>query len=100
MTTGSAGGEYCVIWCGPDFPTDQRQDDINSICFDTEPLKKSISMLGACELKFAITSDQDCGQVVVRLCDVSPSGSSKRISYGILNLAMRNGLDNPKLWII
>ena len=26
----------------------------------------------------------------------SPSGSSKRISYGVLNLAMRNGLDNPK----
>ena len=48
------------------------------------------------ELKLAITSDQDCGQVVVRLCDVSPSGSSKRISYGVLNLAMRNGLDSPK----
>ena len=96
LTTGSASGEYCVIWCGPDFPTDQRQDDINSLCFDTEPLKNSISILGACELKFAVTSDQDCGQVVVRLCDVSPSGSSKRISYGVLNLAMRNGLDNPK----
>jgi len=97
LTTGSASGEYCVIWCGPDFPTDQRQDDINSICFDTESLENPISILGASEIKLAITSDQDCGQVVVRLCDVSPSGSSKRISYGVLNLAMRNGLDCPKI---
>lgn len=97
LTTGSASGEYCVIWCGPDFPTDQRQDDVNSLCFDTEPLENPISLLGASEFKVAITSDQNCGQIIVRLCDVSPSGSSKRISYGVLNLAMRNGLDCPKL---
>ncbi len=24
LTTGAASGEYCVIWCGSDFPTDQR----------------------------------------------------------------------------
>jgi hypothetical protein len=97
LTTGSASGEYCVIWCGPDFPTDQRQDDVNSLCFDTEPLEHSISILGASEFKVTVTSNQNCGQIIVRLCDVSPSGSSKRISYGVLNLAMRDGLDCPKL---
>ena len=44
-----------------------------------------------------VTSNQNCGHIIVRLCDVSPSGSSKRISYGVLNLAMRDGLDCPKL---
>jgi hypothetical protein len=34
--------------------------------------------------------------MIIRLCDVAPNGSSKRISYGVLNLAMREGFDNPQ----
>jgi hypothetical protein len=32
---------------------------------------------------------------VVRLCDVHPSGESLRVSYGILNLAHRDGHESP-----
>jgi putative CocE/NonD family hydrolase len=96
LTTGAASGEYCVMWCGPDFPTDQRQDDANSLCFDSEPLTTPISLLGAGELRVKVTSDKNCGQMIIRLCDIAPNGSSKRISYGVLNLAMREGFDNPQ----
>ena len=96
QTTGAASGEYCVIWCGADFPTDQRLDDSYSACFDSEILTAPLNLMGAPALQVTVTSDQDCGQVIVRLCDVAPDGSSKRVSYGVLNLALRNGLDNPQ----
>ncbi len=33
--------------------------------------------------------------LVVRLCDVHPSGESLRVSYGVLNLAHRDGHEKP-----
>ena len=96
LTTGAAGGEFCVIWCGPDFPTEQRQDDANSLCFDTQPMAQAVSMLGGAVFRARVTSDQACGQMILRLCDVAPDSSSTRITYGMLNLAMRQGLDNPQ----
>ena len=96
LTTGAASGEYCVIWCGPDFPTDQRQDDANSLCFDTQAMTEAVSILGGAVFKVRVTSDQNCGHMIVRLCDVAPDGSSTRITYGVLNLAMRKGLDQPQ----
>jgi uncharacterized protein len=35
--------------------------------------------------------------LVVRLCDVHPSGESLRVSYGVLNLAHRDGHERPAL---
>ena len=99
LTTGAASGEFCVIWCGPDFPTDQRQDDANSVCFDTKPMVQAVSILGGAVFNTHVTSDQACGQMILRLCDVAPDGSSTRITYGMLNLAMRAGLDDPQLVI-
>ena len=96
LTTGSASGEYCIIWCGPDFPTDQRQDDANSLCFETQKMAEAVSILGGAVFKTSVTSDQNCGQIILRLCDVAPDGSSTRITYGVLNLAMREGLDLPQ----
>ncbi|HCH24064.1 MAG TPA: peptidase S15 [Oceanospirillaceae bacterium] len=96
QTTGAASGEYCVIWCGADFPTDQRADDSYSACFDSEVLTHNINLMGASELEIKVASDQDCGQMIVRLCDVAPDGSSTRVTYGVLNLALRHGLDNPQ----
>ena len=96
LTTGAASGEYCIIWCGPDFPTDQRQDDANSLCFETKALAQPIAILGGATFKATLTSDQNCGQIILRLCDVAPDGSSTRITYGALNLAMRTGLDTPQ----
>ena len=44
--TGADSGEYCIIWMGPEFPGDQRQDDSGSLTFDTPPLAKPIDLVG------------------------------------------------------
>ena len=42
-----------------------------------------------------ITCDRPIANLAVRLCDVHPSGASLRVSYGVLNLAHRNGHETP-----
>lgn len=95
LTTGVHGGEYCAIWFGPDFPTDQRRDDALSLCFDSAPLIEPLPLLGNPSVALRGSVDQDCGQVTVRLCDVAPDGRATLITYGTLNLALRH--DKAKL---
>ena len=65
---------------GPDLPTDQRLDDAYSMCFDSEPLEKGFSILGAPAVEIEVASDKSCGQVVARLNDVAPDGSVTRVT--------------------
>lgn len=90
LTTGVHGGEYCAIWFGPDFPTDQRRDDAQSLCFDSAPLREPLSLLGNPRVRLTGAVDQDCGQVTVRLSDVAPDGRATLVSYGTLNLSLRH----------
>ena len=39
--------------------------------------------------------DRPVANLAVRLCDVHPDGASLRVSYGILNLAHRDGHERP-----
>ncbi|MEH6443167.1 MAG: CocE/NonD family hydrolase [Oceanospirillaceae bacterium] len=96
LSTGSAGGEYCAIWLGPESPTDQRRDDAHSLCFTTSVLNEELALLGAPRIHLKLSSDQDCGQICVRLNDVSPTGEVTRITYGCLNLQMRNSLEHSE----
>ena len=93
LTTGAAGGEYCMIWLGPEGPTDQRTDDAGSLCFDSRVLDVPIEILGAPRVEMLVSSDRSVAQLVVRLCDVAPNGESARVTYGVLNLTHRNGHD-------
>jgi uncharacterized protein len=93
LTTGTAGGEYCMIWLGPEGPTDQRGDDAGSLCFDTPVLADAVEILGAPVVELLISSDRPVAQLAVRLCDVAPLGESARVTYGVLNLTHRNGND-------
>jgi uncharacterized protein len=93
LTTGTAGGEYCMIWLGPEGPTDQRGDDAGSLCFDTPVLDEPVEILGGPAAELLISSDRPVAQLAVRLCDVAPNGESARVTYGVLNLTHRNGHD-------
>jgi uncharacterized protein len=87
LTTGSACGEYCIIWLGPEFPTDQRGDDAASLTLNTPPLDASLAIVGATTLKLRVRSrDSKHAQMTVRLNDVAPDGASTRITYGVVNL--------------
>jgi uncharacterized protein len=95
QTAGADGGEYCIIWLGPEFPGDQRRDDEQSITFDTPALVTDIDVVGqpAVELEFSV--DKPVAHIAVRLNDVWPTGEVSRITYHLQNLCMRESRENP-----
>ncbi len=96
QTTGMQAGYQCSYGSGPDLSDDQRSDDVQSLCFDTEPLAQALELLGDAELELDITSDQPQALLAARLCDVAPDGSSLRLTYGLLNLSHRDGDADPQ----
>ena len=91
LSTGLCTGEYMPMSGAAELPQDQRTDDAKSMCFDTEPLAESMAILGTTTLALRVACDQPEGLIAARLCDVAPDGRSTLISFGILNLALRDG---------
>jgi uncharacterized protein len=91
--TGVDGG----VWCGDggpaDFGLDQRADDGGSLCWDTAPLAERVELLGKASARLELSVDRPWALVAVRVCDVSPDGSSTLVARGLLNLARRDGHD-------
>jgi hypothetical protein len=73
---------------------------MRSLVFETTPLDEPIEILGAPIATLDIASDRPIANLVVRLCDVHPSGESLRVSYGVLNLTHREGHEQPALLAI
>lgn len=92
-TTGLASGEWCPYGWGPDMPTDQREDDAGSACFDTAPLGEPVELLGRPEVALSLSADRPEAIIAVRLNTVAPDGTVARISYGLINIAHRDGFD-------
>jgi hypothetical protein len=68
---------------------------MRSLVFETPPLDSPVEILGAVIVTLDVESDRPIANLVVRLCDVHPSGESLRISYGVLNLTHRDGHEKP-----
>jgi len=95
QTVGKCSGDWVPFGRGHDQAYDQRDDDARSLIFETPPLDAPIETLGAAIVTLDVVSDRPIANLVVRLCDVHPSGESLRVSYGILNLTHRDGHDKP-----
>ena len=98
QTTGLAGGEWCAYGLGtisPELALDQREDDSGSLCFETAPLRKPLSIVGSPLIRLRIASDKPQALVAVRLNDVRPDGSVARVTYGLLNLTHRDSHAKP-----
>ena len=93
--TGVNGGEFCIMWLGPDWPTDQRDDDARSLIFDADILSGSLTLLGPAMVNLELSADQNDGNLIVKLCDVAPDGASTLITYGVLSLAHRDSYETP-----
>ena len=91
QTVGKCSGSWVPFGLGHDQADDQREDDARSLVFETPPLDGPIEILGAAMVTLEVTSDRPIANLVVRLCDVHPSGESLRVSYGVLNLTHRDG---------
>jgi predicted acyl esterase len=97
QTVGKCAGDWVPFGRGHDQAGDQREDDMRSLVFDTPPLDTAIEILGAPIVTLDLASDRPIANLVVRLCDVHPTGESLRVSYGVLNLTHRDGHEKPAL---
>jgi uncharacterized protein len=95
QTTGFDGGEYCIIWLGPEFPGDQRVDDAQSITFDSPVLTEDMDVVGQPMLDLSFSVDKPVAHVAIRLNDVWPNGDVSRITYHLQNLCMRDSRETP-----
>jgi hypothetical protein len=91
QSVGLAAGKWCGFGLEGEMPGDQRPDDARSLVFDFEPLAAPMEILGAPEVELQVEVDQPQAFVAVRLNDVGPDGASVRVSYGLLDLAHRDG---------
>ena len=96
----TAGTDY-GRWGGyggtsPDLAIDQRREDGQSLCFDTEPLADELTLLGAAEADLELTVDKPAVNLTLRLCDVYPDGTSAVMTYGVLNLSHRHSHEHPE----
>ena len=96
QTVGRDGGEFCVIWLGPEFAGDQAADDAGSLTFDTAPLGTAVDLVGAPVLELEFSVDKPVALVAVRLNDVRPDGSVTRISYALQNLTHIVSHEHPE----
>jgi uncharacterized protein len=86
QTLGTACGELMPMGWGADMPGDQRQDDGQSLVFDSTVVTEAFDILGTITVNLTISSDKPVAFIVGRLCDVAPDGSSTRVCYGAMNL--------------
>ena len=93
---GADGGALCAgMRIDGELPGDQRNDDALSLRFDSPPLEAPLEILGAPRLEISFSADRPLAFAVARLCEVAPDGGSARVSFGMLNLAMRDSAENP-----
>jgi uncharacterized protein len=95
QTVGRCAGNWVPFGRGCDQAGDQSEDDRRSLVFETPPLNAPIELLGAAIVTLDVASDRPIANLIVRLCDVHPSGESLRVSYGALNLTHRDGHQAP-----
>ncbi|MCY0095587.1 CocE/NonD family hydrolase [Hoeflea ulvae] len=94
---GSQAGEYFPFAYGPELPDEQTPDDLRSACFDGEVLTETLDIVGAPKLALTLHSDKPMAQLVVRLCDLRPDGTSALITMGVLNLTHSKSSEQPEL---
>lgn len=96
LRLGLFAGKWCSYNAPPDLPGDQREEDGGALVFQGEILTEALEVLGATSVELMLESDEPVAYVAVRLSDVSPDGKATRVTYGIKNLAHRNGHEQPE----
>jgi len=98
-----AGTESCGADAGAWCPWDERElapgqgdEDARSRCFTTAPLERRVEILGSPSLLLELAADRPVASVAVRLCAIAPDGASTLLTRGLLNLAHRDGSEEPR----
>ncbi|MCF3962139.1 CocE/NonD family hydrolase [Streptomyces fuscigenes] len=98
--TGLDAGRFFPFGNDADLPPDQREEDAKSASFEfaVGPGAPGIEILGRPRVRLRLQVDAPAGQVIARLCDVAPDGSSTLVTRGALNLSAREGRDRVVPW--
>ncbi|MDI7862169.1 CocE/NonD family hydrolase [Rhizobiaceae bacterium n13] len=96
LDTGVAAGEWFTLKPDAELAGDQRIDDAGSLVFETSPLAEAQTYLGQPVLTLDVSCDAELANLAARLVDVHPDGTATRVSFGVLNLAHRDGNAAPK----
>ncbi len=94
VSTGFCSRDYMPVPPIPELeqmPTEQSPDDAESLVYDSPKIDSSMVIMGTPTAHLRIKSDHNSGLVALRLCDVAPNGEVSQITYGVLNLAQRDG---------
>ncbi len=92
-TGGLDAGALTADGGSGDWPGDQRGEDGRSLSFTSEPLQEAVEILGNPRVSLTAVSDHPGASVVVRLCDVAPTGESLLVTRDLFNLTHREGHD-------
>lgn len=76
-------------------PLDQADEDAKSLCFDGVALDQDRLIYGAVEVDLTVSATDMNRQLVFRLNDVAPDGTSSRVIWVVRNLALDDHLDEP-----
>lgn len=77
-------------------PIEQSYDDKRSTVFDSAALEAPLEILGSPVVRLRISSDQPVAKVALRLTEVRPDGSSRLVTWAVLNLTRRNSMSEPE----
>ncbi len=76
-------------------PGEQTADDDKSLVFDSAPLDTNVEILGHPVAHIRVAADKPVAKLALRLCEVTPSGHSWLVTYGLLNLTQRDSNEHP-----
>jgi uncharacterized protein len=76
-------------------PSEQSQDDSNSLVFNSAPLQSDFEILGYPIAKIRVASNVPIAKLAVRMTDVNPDNKSWLVTYGLLNLTHRASHEHP-----
>lgn len=96
LDTGTASGEWFTLKPDAEMTGDQRSDDAGSLTFQTPPLSVAHDFLGRPELTLTVSCDADIANLCARIVDIHPDGSATRVTFGVVNLAHRDGNGEPR----
>lgn len=91
--TGQDSGRYFPFGNYTDLPPDQRAEDGRSWYVDFPVEEEPIELLGRGTVQLRLSSTTPRANVIVRLRDVAPDGTSALVTVGVLNLLRRKGID-------
>lgn len=98
------GTQAALCWGAGHAPNglarDLRPDEALIPTYTGEPLAEPLDVIGFPEAVLYLSCSAPVANVVVRLTDVAPGGTSFQVTAGILNLTHRDGHANPQLLII